>query len=78
MFWSETLSQRSKATPHDPISTYSTTIYLESTTQALYGIYQPGLILMQDNAPIHTAKAVALWFRENGIDVMEGPPTVQI
>jgi len=29
---------------------------------------------MQDNAPIHTAKAMALWFRENSINVMEWPP----
>jgi len=29
---------------------------------------------MQDNAPIHTVKAVALWFRENDINVMEWPP----
>jgi transposase len=26
---------------------------------------------MQDNAPIHIAKAMALWFREHGINVME-------
>jgi len=26
---------------------------------------------MQDNAFIHTAKAMALWFRENDINVME-------
>jgi transposase len=29
---------------------------------------------MQDNAPIHTAKAVALYFRENSVNVMEWPP----
>ncbi len=52
---------------------YSARSYINVLEDNLPGIYQPGLIFMQDNAPIHTAKAVALWFRENGINVMEWP-----
>jgi len=29
---------------------------------------------MQDNAPIHIAKAMTLWFREHGINVIEWSP----
>jgi transposase len=31
-------------------------------------------VFMQDNAPIHTAKIVKEWFKEQGIDVMPWPP----
>ncbi len=34
--------------------------YINVLEDNLLGIYQPGLIFMQDNAPIHTAKAMAL------------------
>ncbi len=53
---------------------YSARSYIHVLDDNLLGIYQPGLVFMQDNAPIHTAEAVALWFRENGINVMEWPP----
>jgi hypothetical protein len=39
---------------------YSARFYIHVLDDNLLGIYQPGLIFMQDNAPIHTAKAVAL------------------
>ena len=29
---------------------------------------------MQNNAPIHTAKKVRLWFEMYGVEVMEWPP----
>ena len=47
--------------------------YLNILDDNLLSVYQSGLIFMQDNAPIHTAKAVALWFREHGINFMEWP-----
>ena len=53
---------------------YSARSYIHVLDDNLLGIYQPGLTFMQDNASIHTAKAVVLWFRENGINVMEWPP----
>ena len=43
-------------------------------TDNLLGIWQPGLIFMQDNAPIHKAKKVIEWFNENGIEVIHWPP----
>jgi len=53
---------------------YSAKSYLNILDDNLLSVYQLGLIFMQDNAPIHTAKAVTLWFREHGINVMEWPP----
>jgi len=40
----------------------------------MLGIWTPGLIFMQDNAPIHNAGVVKLWFEEQGIIPMEQPP----
>ena len=37
---------------------YSANSYLEILDNNLLGIWQPGLIFMQDNAPIHKAKKV--------------------
>lgn len=37
---------------------YSANSYLELLDDSLLGIYGPGLIFMQDNASIHTAKKV--------------------
>ena len=37
-------------------------------------IYEPGLLFIQDNAPIHTARKVRKWFNENSIDVLIWPP----
>ena len=53
---------------------YSANSYLSVLDDNLLGIYEPGLIFMQDNAPIHTARKVRKWFEENGINVMEWPP----
>ena len=53
---------------------YSAKFYLQILDDNLKGIYEPGLIFMQDNAPIHTAKKVKEWFIEWGVKVMEWPP----
>ncbi len=53
---------------------YFAKFYVNVLKNNLSRIYQLGLIFMQNNAPIHTAKAVALWFGENDINVMEWPP----
>ena len=53
---------------------YSATSYLQVLDDNLLGIYEPDLIYMQDNGPIHTAKKVKKWFDDNGIMVMEWPP----
>jgi transposase len=36
--------------------------------------WQPGLIFMQDNAPIHMAHAVRNWFLDMGILLTDWPP----
>ena len=53
---------------------YSANSYLEILNDNLLGIWQPGLIFMQDNAPIHKAKKVMEWFNENGIVITDWPP----
>jgi transposase len=37
-------------------------------------IWEPGLTFMQDNAPIHKAKMITKWLRENGVKVLKWPP----
>ena len=53
---------------------YSANSYIELLNDYLLGIWQPGLIFMQNNAPIHKAKKVMEWFNENGIEVIDWPP----
>ena len=36
--------------------------------------WQPGLIFMQDNAPIHTAGKINTWFDNHGITRTDWPP----
>ena len=53
---------------------YSANSYLELLNDNLLDIWEPGLIFMQDNAAIHTAKKVKKRFDENGITVIDWPP----
>jgi len=53
---------------------YSAVSYIQILDHNLAGIWEPGLVFMQDNAPIHRARKSKLWFQENGIEVMEWPP----
>ena len=53
---------------------YSANSYIELLNDNLLGIWHPGHILLQDNAPIHKAKKVMEWFNENGIEVIDWPP----
>ncbi len=39
----------------------------------LLGIWEPGLIFMHDNAPIHTAKKSMSWLKDTGITTMDWP-----
>jgi hypothetical protein len=36
--------------------------------------WQPGLVFMQDNAPIHTAGKIKKWFEDEGIATTDWPP----
>jgi hypothetical protein len=53
---------------------YSAESYLEVLDEMVLPYYEEGLIFMQDNAPIHTAKKVKRWFDENGIRTTDWPP----
>ncbi len=53
---------------------YSAASYIQILNHSLTGIWEPGLVFMQDNASIHSAKKkTKLWFQEMGIEVMEWP-----
>ena len=60
--------------PESKRNDYSATFYLEVFNDNFLGIYESGLIFMQDNASIYTDKKVKAWFAEQGIKVMEWSP----
>lgn len=53
---------------------YSAKSYIQVLKDNLLGIWEPGLIFMQDNALIHSANKIRDWFEEMGIEVMNWPP----
>jgi hypothetical protein len=53
---------------------YSANSYIEVLDAELAGHHQLGLIFMQDNAPIHTARKVKDWFKEQRILCANWPP----
>ena len=53
---------------------YSAKSYQWVLEECLLSIYQPGDIFQQDNAPIHTAKAIQELFECSGIHVSCWPP----
>jgi len=53
---------------------YSAASYIQILDHNLAGIWELGLVFMQDNAPIHRVRKSKLWFQEMGIEVMEWPP----
>lgn len=53
---------------------FSAKSYLAVLERALPTLWEPGFTFMQDNAPIHKAKAVTQWFTDMAIPVMGWPP----
>jgi len=53
---------------------YSTNSYLAILEDQIPRIWQPSLIFVQDNAPIHTAGKVKKWFENKGITTVDWPP----
>jgi hypothetical protein len=53
---------------------YSARSYIEVLEDQLPTIWSPGLVFMQDNAPIHTAGVVKEWLENSDIPIMEWPP----
>lgn len=53
---------------------YSANSYIKVLEENLLGIWEPGLVFMHDNAPIHTAKKTMNWLQDMGIEVMDWPP----
>ena len=57
-----------------PRGGYSARSYVEVLNSELPTCYEPGMLFMQDNAPIHTAKFSTDWLENNGIAVLPWPP----
>lgn len=53
---------------------YSARSYIEVLDEMIPTLWDPRLVFMQDNAPIHCAKAVTAWFADNAVNVMENWP----
>jgi transposase len=53
---------------------YTAQSYLQVLEENLPSLYEPGLIFMQDRAPIHTSNLCKAWFAENLIEVLNHPP----
>ena len=53
---------------------YSANSYLAVLEDQLPKCWEPGLIFMQDNASIHTAKKVKQWFEDAAIPIVDWPP----
>ena len=53
---------------------YSARSYITVLEDQLPKCWIPGRVFMQDNAPIHMAKAVSDWFTEQGVIVSDWPP----
>ena len=50
---------------------YSANSYIRVLDAQIPTIYEPGMIFIQDNSPIHTAGKVKQWFENQGVVVME-------
>ena len=53
---------------------YSANSYCIALDEGLRDYYEPGMMFMQDNAPIHTAHKAEEWFEIHGVQVMIWPP----
>ena len=60
--------------PDSEKSGYTANSYLAVLRDQIPRTWQPGMVFMQDNARIHTAKKVQKWFEEEGIPLIEWPP----
>ena len=52
---------------------YSAASYIGVLEDQLPTIYEPGLLFMQDNASIHTAKVIRKFFQDHAIELFEHP-----
>jgi transposase len=60
--------------PHARKGGYSSRSYLAVLQDQIVRVWEPGLIFMQDNAPIHKAGIITQFLREMGVKVLKWPP----
>jgi hypothetical protein len=53
---------------------YTSASYMEVLEDQMPRCWQPGMTFMQDNARIHTSRAVRSWFEDQGIPLLDWPP----
>ena len=57
-----------------PRQGYSAISYLSVLDDEIPRCYEPGMLFMQDNAPIHKTKNIDEWFKDHSVDVLDWPP----
>ena len=60
--------------PDSKKNRYTAQSYIDVLDNQIPRYWEPGLIFIQDNTPIHTAHTVRNWFTENVIPVVDWPP----
>jgi transposase len=60
--------------PESKRNGYTAQSYIDVLDDQMLRCWEPGLIFMQDNAPIHTSHIVRNWFTEQSIPVVDWPP----
>jgi hypothetical protein len=53
---------------------YTAQSYIQALEEGLLDNYKPGEWFMQDNAPIHTARASKEWLEVHGVATVDWPP----
>ena len=60
--------------PDSPKGGYSANSYIQLLDEMIPTCWEPGLIFMQDNAPIYKAKKTMRWFSDISIPLEDWPP----
>jgi hypothetical protein len=53
---------------------YTAASYIAVLEEEMPQWYEPGMVFMQDNAPIHKAQKIKDWLEIHGVEVTEWPP----
>ena len=57
-----------------PRGEYTAVSYFGVLEDQIPTLWEPGLLVMQDNARVHIVKTMRDWLKEIGIELIEWPP----